>query len=710
MGLYDGYQLANSRLTKPYQGSTLNELIKVSDVFQERYDAAELGMGALGDMIKNAKTLGQDEPLFKQRAQEYKNKLEDWSKRQDLENLPKDIMKAGRQFATEYQNFSQNLAKAQAYQDDLEKAVDAKRISRQRADDLLAVSSASYKGLKYDPSTGAYKNQFQGIGAANEVDDAEWVKKVAGDIAASKSGSLVEGPAGDYFIKRGSSIERITPDQIQSAVNAAYELDPEIQADYAQRAQIEGFKTASRIKLEDLDPTIQQKVKESGLSLEEYVAQGAFQKQRGALSQLANKYAYIAKTSSFEYDGTTVEGQVKAAKLSKDVDEIPFLIPDADMKLSDKMKDRSKLEDGAKQDQQNIDRISSILSSPDKIESLHPDEVADYRRQLQASRSAKLAKESIISGAEETVAKRMGYTNAAELLKKNEVNATSYLQPGSKVKNLFNGQDRTVANVKANGEAYLGIQQYKITYTDGTSELRNEKPAVNPQGNKAKEGTVADFRAEVRKEIKTNAENYAFKPVAINLTKAESDGLKTMIQSSPSSVEFYKPGSTTPVGSKKAPEDFEIGSLKVMKDNGSFYINVMELKKGKPTGDTYNMRITPGSNVGPVVANRLMKHSNKNPDALAAASILSGGNWSGTLNEMQNNEKIPIATNAGTVIGFVERKGYTSGSNASRYIIYDANGKDLSLSIPESIRGNVGTISDWIDKTLLQVEVQENKK
>lgn len=316
--LYDNYQLANSNQVRQFQGSTLPEMIKVSDAMQQRYDASELGMEGLGAMMKNAKVLSKDQGLFNERSKEYQTMLDQWSKRQDLENLPKDIAKAGRGFAGEYKNFADNLQRAQQYQKELDDQVEKKLISRQTADNLLAMSHDQYKGMQYDKASGKYQGQFSGASPAREVDLNEWVKKVAGDIAASKNGTLVESPQGDYFIKKGNSTERITKQQIDAAITSAMNNDLELQSDMKQRMGIASWR--ERRTLEDFDAPTQKKIQEeadkqgvsAGTYLKNLAAINTGKDLEANLRNLGYKYAYTKSESSFEYDGFTTQGHRKA--------------------------------------------------------------------------------------------------------------------------------------------------------------------------------------------------------------------------------------------------------------------------------------------------------------------------------------------------------------------------------------------------------------
>ena len=147
--IYDSYQLANSERVRPFVGSTLNELHSTSEVMQQRYDTSVLGMDAMGEFMKQAKALPQDQALLEERLKHYKGKLEDWSKRADLENVPMDVQRAARSLGNEYKNFSDNYQKAVA---------DDKRI-----EEMVAKGDVTHKDA-LETMQGRWKNPIAGMG------------------------------------------------------------------------------------------------------------------------------------------------------------------------------------------------------------------------------------------------------------------------------------------------------------------------------------------------------------------------------------------------------------------------------------------------------------------------------------------------------------------------------------------------------------------
>lgn len=333
--LYDGYQLANSNSVVPFQGSTLNELVRVADVMQQRYDATEQYAEGLQTMAKNAKVAAPDKGLYAQREGYYKEQLAGLTNRPDLENVHKDVGRLARGFANEYKNFQDNAGRIAAYQEELDKAVKEKQLSREMANLKLAQSLYQYKGMKYDPNSGRYEGQFTNQGYAREVDITEKIKKAVGDIAADSQGTVVESPNGDYFIKRGSELKQVTSEEIQQRLAAAYKTDAEWQADVNQRADLLGWSQAVKIKPKDMNPQDLQRLEalsqQTGKSFDELKhAMYADRARKEVLTNmgiLADKYAFRDSKTSLEFDGTTIDGQKKANETDAALLEIGMAVP-----------------------------------------------------------------------------------------------------------------------------------------------------------------------------------------------------------------------------------------------------------------------------------------------------------------------------------------------------------------------------------------------
>ena len=327
--LYDSYQLANSTNIPQYQGSTVGEMAKVSDILQQRYDAAELGLEALDTGVKNAKVFSKDQALFNERAKSYQEFLKQTTARPDLENVVKDVAKMGRQFGTEYKHFADNLGRVQAYQEELDKAVKDKHISKQTAQLKLNQALDGYGGMQFDPNTGRYEGQFQSTGYAREVDTAEWIKKVAGDVAASSNRTAVEKEGTLYFQTQEGKLEEIDYEkQLRPHIERAYALDPEIQSDFAQRADLNAW-AASRnfeyLKEEEKAPYLEAEMRTGTPAAKLFE-----QEQRGKVGQAlydtlldtGRKYAYRKTESSNTFSGETFEMARRKKKLEDEVDPL----------------------------------------------------------------------------------------------------------------------------------------------------------------------------------------------------------------------------------------------------------------------------------------------------------------------------------------------------------------------------------------------------
>lgn len=123
MSLYDSYQLANSSVVPMYEGSNGQEAIKAAEYRQGRYDVAQQGLGTLSDNLP-ALSASAD-PLSRKMADDYtteiRNKIDQISKRNDLENTIPQIQSLGRRYANDAIVFNQNAQAMSAYQKSLDK-------------------------------------------------------------------------------------------------------------------------------------------------------------------------------------------------------------------------------------------------------------------------------------------------------------------------------------------------------------------------------------------------------------------------------------------------------------------------------------------------------------------------------------------------------------------------------------------------------------
>ena len=696
MGLYDGYQLENSKLGRQYVGNTINEVMKVSEVMQGRYDQSQLGMEGIGAMMRNAKALEKDKELLASRMKEYDNQLKSWAQREDLENINVDVAKGARRFTEEYKNFADNLQRASAWREELDKAVNEGKISKSSADDLYQRDMYMYQGMQYDPTTGRYEGQFNNRGFAKEVDATAKLKGILGDMAAQKGGTLVESPNGDYFIKQGNKYERITQDRIDSAVQSALTLDKEWQADIAQRADLRGFKAAaSGLRLKDLEgakdaqatmlaSAVKEKM-ESGMS-ERDAIYSTFREAEGkniekSIRSLSNKYAYDNRWTEFEYDGRTIEGEKKVTEQT----HTPWVVPDNADRLVPKTADLVDIK-------RTIGNVNTGIAAIDKklenASTLPADEVRELKRQRQELISQKVANEGILKNAGDAVAKEMGYDSQEDMEKKLAEKASRTIgTPGRPtVGGSYFGKKITAIN---GTDSYMGREMYNVTLSDGSKVKipydKNAKGAANFIADFKNSKEYKDFEKRREHEIKTRAQNYAVTPTVMSIPDKYREELKIVLQGSSNSMQWFKPGSTEPIERGSIPADFDINSIQLVKQGGAVFLKASGLstekgKVGQRTGDEFKVRIEPGSNVGRKIAQYLLLNKKGNPnmdaDAINGARVLLG-DWSGTLMSMQDREEWPIIGNDGQTLGKVRRDPYENNPTASRYRVFLADGKEM---------------------------------
>jgi hypothetical protein len=227
MGLYDNYKLANSTGIKQYQGSVVPELVQVSQQLQGRYDAVQNEEDYLGRFMNSLQALPQDQPAFKQFSQGYRDKLKQLAGRPDKENLTRETTMLAQNLPDDYAPFAQSVKDRQESYDAIMKNDKLTPESKQL---LVKKNDMNYQGLQLDPDTGRYKGRYTSSPYVNDlnINDKvdEWMKNVAPRIV----GGSVEKIGDQWMVKSGSKTTTLTPQQIQSIVQAGAQGDTEFQA------------------------------------------------------------------------------------------------------------------------------------------------------------------------------------------------------------------------------------------------------------------------------------------------------------------------------------------------------------------------------------------------------------------------------------------------------------------------------------------------
>lgn len=240
---YGSHTLANSQKTKPFAGSLLPELTSVAGVLQERYDKSleqdDLITRAVN--MAQAAPFSQDQQLLMGLKNEFKGRLQDRSKRGDYENMFRETMMDARTFTDRYQPLAENAKRFQTYKEGINEAVTKGDIkSPDKARRLLSLATQTYQGLQYDPATGQYSNQFQGIPAVKDIDPTEKVDKWMKDLAPTVLGDKVVFTDGVWKRFREGKYTTLGQAEIDSVLAAGMTSDPEYQAWFNQEKQLAG--------------------------------------------------------------------------------------------------------------------------------------------------------------------------------------------------------------------------------------------------------------------------------------------------------------------------------------------------------------------------------------------------------------------------------------------------------------------------------------
>lgn len=240
---YGQYNLANSKEVRPFAGSVLPELTAVSSALQERYDKTLEQEDLISRAVRNSQAapFEEDQKILSSLKQEFKNRLQERSKRGDYENMYRETMMDSRNFMDRYQPIVENAKRYEDYKGTLQQSLakgDIKDPDKMRR--LLALSTQSYKGMGYDPVTSQYSNKFSGMTPVKDIDPTEKVDKWMKDVAPTVLGSKTRFSDGVWMYEKDGKWTTLGPKEIQTVITAGRRLDPEFNAWMDQEKQLSG--------------------------------------------------------------------------------------------------------------------------------------------------------------------------------------------------------------------------------------------------------------------------------------------------------------------------------------------------------------------------------------------------------------------------------------------------------------------------------------
>lgn len=265
--LYDNYNAINSRMIRPYQGSTIPELVQVSQEMQRRYDEAQTQQDYISRFMNNLQALPGDEPALREMADRYKTKLKEISSRPDLENTLRETTMLARDVPDEYAPFAARMKEQQEYEKAL---MDRKDLLPESRAAIIAMSRAQYQPMQKDPMTGKYVGKYKGYDA---VDDIDFNKKIKEYVEGAHPTSKVwksDSVNGEWIIENGGKQTILDPKRIQEIVRTGMKSDPQMQAWLRQQQDL-GTYNVDWKKLNDFDVNSKP---ELSAALKPYIDQG----------------------------------------------------------------------------------------------------------------------------------------------------------------------------------------------------------------------------------------------------------------------------------------------------------------------------------------------------------------------------------------------------------------------------------------------------
>jgi len=271
MSLYDRFRLSNSTEIPRYQGSTGPEAIQVGSYLQGKYDVAEQGIGTIGDasmnIINNAVPEDREEALNYQR--EVNSKLDEFSKRGDLENLVPSVQSLGRKFSANSQAFYQRAQAQSAFQKQLDEQDKGKpeALTPEQKQIAMMMARTNNGSIKKD-ANGNYMGTWSGDTIAPNVDTSKIVDDAMKERVISKHGSewyerhkndatFSRGADGEIWMKLGNKTEKESLGKIHDILNPALSNNQAYQAAKQREGKFATFLAGNKIKdPSDLSDTV----------------------------------------------------------------------------------------------------------------------------------------------------------------------------------------------------------------------------------------------------------------------------------------------------------------------------------------------------------------------------------------------------------------------------------------------------------------------
>lgn len=249
-GLYDSYQLSNSKSIPQYVGSTTPELTRVADTMEQRYDTGVQQADLLDQSIKTSTASSFDQPLLNQMKDASRAKLKDYAEKGNYEDMWRNVAMDARDFAQKYSKIAANQQAIQGYTADLDKRVSEGKLDTGVANARKLQMADTYTGMKVDPSTGQFTNQFVGTATTPSIDIPKKINEWLSNSHAIERGWKAEKDVNGWYVTNGSERKslpwddvvdkhgRVVQQGLKKVIDSGMALDPEVKSYLAQEHEL----------------------------------------------------------------------------------------------------------------------------------------------------------------------------------------------------------------------------------------------------------------------------------------------------------------------------------------------------------------------------------------------------------------------------------------------------------------------------------------
>lgn len=238
MGLFDSYKQTYSSPISMYVGNSLSEL---KDLKKERTDQYLLGQeyqSAIGDLIAQAPASSQSKELLNGVVSDASSRLDEWSKREDVENLTPELHRYARKLKSTLGIIASDKQKEDAYMADLDKAKVSDPRKKAIAMQMARDNSTPMTIDEHGRAVGGFK---RGIDLVDDVDMPKIIQERLAVLHESSTGRKTKVDNGQLLEFREGSWKGITQEQIAPFYDSLVKLDPSISAYMHQTAELEAY-------------------------------------------------------------------------------------------------------------------------------------------------------------------------------------------------------------------------------------------------------------------------------------------------------------------------------------------------------------------------------------------------------------------------------------------------------------------------------------